>query len=93
LEGLEKKMLAFGIFYGYLIYFTSFWYILEGKIWQPWSTLSRPAELQIKIKFNHLRALTGYELAIVFSRGEEAFIFRLTTLKSNALLQYIKEHT
>jgi hypothetical protein len=27
----------FGVFYGYLVYFSPFWYVVPRKIWQPWS--------------------------------------------------------
>jgi hypothetical protein len=27
----------FGIFYGYLVYFFPFWYVVSRKIWQHWS--------------------------------------------------------
>jgi hypothetical protein len=32
---------AFGTFYGYLLYFSPFWYVLPRKIWQPCGRLQR----------------------------------------------------
>jgi hypothetical protein len=29
---------TFGIFFGYLVYFTPFWQVLPREIWQPWSS-------------------------------------------------------
>jgi hypothetical protein len=29
----------FGMFYGYLVYFSPFWYVVPKKIWQPWFTV------------------------------------------------------
>jgi hypothetical protein len=29
-------LLPFGIFYGYLVYVSPFWYAVPRKIWQPW---------------------------------------------------------
>jgi hypothetical protein len=35
----------FGTFYGYLVYFFSFWYIALRKTWQPWQELHLPSTL------------------------------------------------
>jgi hypothetical protein len=29
---------SFGIIYGYLVYFSPFWYVVPWKIWQPWNS-------------------------------------------------------
>jgi hypothetical protein len=40
----------FGTFYGYLVYFSPFWYVVPRRIWQPWSRICKSFSALIAIK-------------------------------------------
>jgi hypothetical protein len=56
LRPFVKILWQFGIFYGHLVYFSPFWYVVPRKIWQPctWGTEIDPAEKTVSMQEGNL---------------------------------------
>jgi hypothetical protein len=48
---IRNILRQFGKFCGHLIYYSPFWYVLPGKIWQPWSQMAKKSD--DTFAFNH----------------------------------------
>jgi hypothetical protein len=52
----------FGIFFGYLVYFSPFWYCVPRKIWQPWFGLFKKYFSHFFLKYSQQQSLSSSKL-------------------------------
>jgi hypothetical protein len=45
-----KFLWPFGIFVAILVHFSTFWYVIERKIWQPWRPISLFNESELYVQ-------------------------------------------
>jgi hypothetical protein len=66
----------FGIFYGYLVNFFPFWYVVPRKIWQPWVAISSHLSLFRQTLFSSsFPLLLSFFLFFETSNGQTLFSF------------------
>jgi hypothetical protein len=63
----------FGIFYGKLVYFSPFWYIVPRKIWQPWPEVQKLVDPQKE-------SWSGSHLGVRFTKVVDAIKVRVVAL-------------